>query len=200
MYISSIIKKSWEETKKNFWFFALVILIYTGLIIFTSMIARKTGPLGQILYIVLNFWLSAGWIIIALKIAQNHKASINDLFRGFPYLASYTGASILYFLMVSFGAILLLVPGIIWGIKFVFYPYFTVHKQMKALEALKASSDLTNGIKWDLLGFFFVTNIIGVLGLLALIIGIFWAWPLTMIAQALLYLKIIKTKSKIKLE
>ena len=65
---------------------------------------------------------------------------------------------------------------------------------MKALEALKASSQVTTGIKWDLLGFFFIMQLIALAGLLALLIGLFWAFPVTLIAQALLYLHITNKK------
>ncbi len=194
MVLSEIIQKGWKETKKSFWFFVLVIIIYFGLIELVSFILRKLiiSDIGAFIIILIVYvWLTIGLVIISLKKAKGEATDILDLFRGYPYLASSMGATLLYFLMVCAGLFLLIFPGVIWGVKYAFYQYFIVDKKMKALDALKASGKMTLGIKWDLLGIFIVLNIIEILGFLALIIGIFWAFPVALIASAVLYLKLV---------
>jgi uncharacterized membrane protein len=189
MIISEVIKKGWEETKKNFWFFVMLLIVYMGIYIGASLLLVKIKVIGQIITILLAFYLSVGIIIVALKKAKGELASIGDLFAGLPYLASYAGASILYMLIVMAGMFLLVFPAVIWGIQYMFYPYLVIDKKMKAIEALKASSRMTKGSKWDLFGINFVIGIVGMLGLFCLVIGLFWTIPLTMIAQALVYYK-----------
>ena len=89
------------------------------------------------------------------------------------------------------GMILLIFPMFIWGIKFQFFPYFIVEKGLGPVEALKASSRITMGAKWDLLGLWSVLGVIVILGMLCLGIGIFAAMPTVMVAVALTYRKLL---------
>ena len=195
--IKEIIRKSWQITRKNIGFFVLVILIYLCLVTCATLIIRKLiltsrtwEYIGQAAFIILESWLSIGIITISLKKARNQDTEISDLFKGFPYLASYIGAYILYFLLVTTGVLLLIVPGIIWGLKYMFYPYLIIDKKMKAIEALRESSRITYGNKWFLLKFEIVLFLIALAGVLALLIGLFWAIPVLCISYAQVYLKI----------
>ncbi len=145
--------------------------------------------------IILEFWLSIGIIIICLKTVKGQNTKISDLFQGLPYLASYTGAYVLYTLLVMTGFFLLVVPGVVWHLKYMFFPYFVIEKKMKAIEALKASSKITCNIKWDLLRLEILLFLINLLGVAALLIGTFRTIPIMWISYALVYLK-IKDKFK----
>ena len=94
-------------------------------------------------------------------------------------------------LIVVAGVILLVFPAVIWGIKFSLWPYFIVDRQTGPVEALRASSKATSGVKWDLLGFYFVVSVVQVLGILCLVIGLFAAWPTAMVATALVYRRLL---------
>jgi len=71
---------------------------------------------------------------------------------------------ILYTLITLVGTILLIIPGIIWGIKFQFFGYFIVDKGLEPIEALKRSAAITKGVRWSLL---FLA--------LSLLVSIYWA-------------------------
>jgi uncharacterized membrane protein len=87
--------------------------------------------------------------------------------------------------------LLLIVPGIIWGIKFCFFDYFVVDKRLGPIEALKRSSAITRGVKWDLFVFFLMLTGINLLGAFCLLIGLFAAIPTTMVAQAFVYRRLL---------
>jgi uncharacterized membrane protein len=108
----------------------------------------------------------------------------------------YLFGSILYVLIFCAGLILLIFPGIIWGIKFGLFPYFIIDKGLGPIKALKASAKTTMGARWDLLGFGFVVSIISLLGVLCLVIGIFATIPTTMIAAALVYRRLLSQTKK----
>lgn len=82
---------------------------------------------------------------------------------------------------------MLIIPGIIWAIKFQYYGYFIVDKGLGPIKALEASSNLTDGVKWDLFLFGLLLTCIDLLGLLCLGIGLFAAIPTTIIARAFVY-------------
>jgi hypothetical protein len=199
MILSDLLKKSWDETTNNFGFYALLLLLYTGILLFLSLVMQNLAKgdgifvfFSQVVIIIAQAWLDIGLIIIFLKKARSQKTSVSDLFNGMPFLSSYLGALILYFLMLLGGTFLLVIPAFIWGIKYMFYPYFIVDKNLTAIGALKASGRATRGSRWDLLGMMFVLNVITVLGLLALVVGIFWAFPVAMLCRTHIYLKLAK--------
>ena len=103
----------------------------------------------------------------------------------------YLIGSILYGLIVFAGTILLIIPGIIWGIQFCFYDYFIIDKGLGPIEALKRSSAITRGVKWDLFVFSLILLGINLLGALCLLIGLFATIPTTMVAIAFVYRKLL---------
>lgn len=200
MFISEVVKKGWDEAKKSFWFFVGVIVLFVVLIAIISMASTAVinrymgngfvGFVVGVVNIILTSYLSIGLILIGIKKAKNESTSIGDLFVGFPYVASYIGASVIYFLIVLAGFILLIFPGVVWSIKYGFYPYLIIDKKMKAIESIKASAKITHGFKWDILGVWFVIELIGILGFFCLLIGLFWTIPLVLVSSALVYLKL----------
>jgi len=97
------------------------------------------------------------------------------------------GTAVLYGLIIFGGFLLFIVPGIIWSVKFSLWSYFVVDKGLGPVQALKASSRATMGVKWDLFGFGIVCGAINILGVLCLIIGIFATYPTVIVATALVY-------------
>ena len=86
---------------------------------------------------------------------------------------------------------MLIIPGIIWGIKFQFFSYFIVDKGLGPIEALKRSSTITKGAKWDLFLFGLLVWLINLLGALCLLVGLFATIPTTGVAMAFVYHKLL---------
>jgi len=198
IYTGEMVKFGWKTMKDNLGFFIGLLLLSCIVVmapqIIACIVAKKVVFLGVILYIVyivLNCVVTMGLIKISLKFCDNEKGTIGDLFSCFPLFSKYLYSSILFILIIIGGIILLIFPAIIWGIKFGLYPYFIVEKGMGPVEALKASSRATMGAKWDLLGFGFVVGVINTIGVLCLLIGLFATVPLTMVAVALVYRKLL---------
>jgi uncharacterized membrane protein len=87
--------------------------------------------------------------------------------------------------------ILLVIPGIIWSIRFHFFSYLIVDKGVSPIEALKKSSKITKGTKWDLFLFGILLVFINILGALALLVSLFVTMPATMVANAFVYRKLL---------
>ena len=109
------------------------------------------------------------------------------MFSQSSLLWDYILGSLLYILIVIGGLILLIVPGIIWAIKYQFYGYAIIDKKMNAFDAINESGRITQGHKWTLLGLFFANLGIVILGFLCLIVGIFAAIPVVELATAFAY-------------
>lgn len=76
-------------------------------------------------------------------------------------------ASLLYVVMVFGGLIALIIPGIILGIAFSFYSFPVVEKNMGAIDALKASWNMTKGNRSNIFIFSLVLLVVGMIVLVA---------------------------------
>jgi len=188
----------WDTTKRNIGFF-IGLLIVAGLVQYVPDIIATTieadAPFLSSIIRIVSYVLSAiiwmGLIKIFLRFCDGEKGEFSDLFSCYPLFFKYLVGSILYGLIVSLGLILLILPGIIWAIKFYFFDYLIIDKGLGPIDALEKSSEITRGIKFDLLSFGILIGIINLLGLLCLLVGLFVTIPITMVATAFVYRKLM---------
>lgn len=180
----------WSTTKANLGLLIGVTVIVV-IISCAGQVFHSLPVLGNILSWILSTIISMGLIRFALKFADGARGEFNDLFSSFDMLLDYIGASILYALIVVGGMCLLIVPGIIWAIKFGFYGYFIIDKRCSAVEALKQSAALTRGAKWDIFVFGFACFGVNLLGAIAFGVGLLVTIPTIFLAWAFVYRKLL---------
>jgi uncharacterized membrane protein len=192
------IKTGWETMKKNFWFF-VGLLIVSGLVeVIPTSIANIFKSRMFVLYFIL---IIAAWVIqaivkmglikITLDVLDKGKGEMGDLFSRADRFINFILGAILYALIVIGGLILLIVPGIIWAIKYQYFSYLIVDKNMKPMEAIRKSGEITMGNKGNLFVLGLLLCLINLAGLLCLLIGLFATVPLTMVATAYVYRKLM---------
>lgn len=195
---SEAVRFGWNIMKSNVGFF-IAFLIVGGLIYtvpdIIALLVKKDAPVLSIILRIISWVLSMviqmGFIRIAIRFCDNEKGEFADLFSCFPLFFKYLFGSILYVLVFLGGLILLIIPGIIWAIKFQFFSYFIVDKRLGPIEALKRSAVITKDAKWDLFVFGLLLTGINLLGILCLLIGLFATIPTTMVAGAFVYRKLL---------
>ncbi len=197
----------WKTMKDNLGLFIgiLITMILVNVLpdIMGEVIEKKIPVLSIIIYVafgILHLIITMGFLKIVLGFCDNEKPGFVELFSCYRLFFKYLFSTILYMLIVSGGLILLIVPGIIWSIKFQFYPYFIIDKGMGPVEALKASASITQGAKWELLGFGLIIGIINLLGALCLVIGLFATLPTTWVAYAFVYRKLLEQTEMVQLK
>ena len=104
--------------------------------------------------------------------------------------ATFGGNPVNFFTVIIMG--LSLIPAVRTGLRLMFAKFIVLENEVKPIEALRESRKITKGIEAKLFGFCLVVLLINVLGLLCLIVGVFFTAPLTVIATALLYKKFTK--------
>jgi hypothetical protein len=85
-----------------------------------------------------------------------------------------------------------ILPVIYLSIRWMFFGYLIVDKNSKTIESLRLSWKITEGNFWHLVGFGLSVIGLSILGLLALILGVFVAIPIIIMMQALIYLQLAK--------
>lgn len=184
----------WNSMKSHFGFFVLLLLamlLISGVPDLVSAELDDSAPaLAVIVSIagaILSIIAQIGSTKISLKFVDGDTPQLNDLFAYANLFFKYVGASLLYLLIVLGGLVLLIVPGVIWAIKFGFYSYIIIDTGARPVAALKQSAILTRGAKPELFLFAVILGLVNVAGAFALLVGLFATIPATMVAAAYVY-------------
>jgi len=194
--ISEALRFGWNTTKSNLGIligFSIATLIIFRIPSIISNIAPENIFLGTISFViaaVLYLVVTMGMIKTALRLCDQEKARFSDFFSQYHLFFRYFFAIVLWGLITWVGMILLIIPGIIWGIKYFFCDYFVIDKKSKPIEALKQSAAITRGIKWQLFVFFVAIGFIGILGALPYLISLFVTFPAFMLVLDGLFLSV----------
>lgn len=213
--ISEAVSTGWGYTKLNYPIligsFAVLMAIGVAFAIIENIIgamgAKSTAlsvvgvlALATLVETVLRIGVqnltSIGFTRIQLNILDNQPTKIGQLFHPEDVFWRYLGGSIVYGLIVIGGIILLIVPGVIWAIKYQFALPLIVDKKMGIMEAITKSGQMTKGYKGWLFGLAIVLGLINLAGLLALFIGLLITVPLTAMAQIWVYRQLLANESK----
>lgn len=184
--------------KKNVLFFlsvfvvwALVTFISSG---FQNSLNASRQPLlsfvFRLIFWVLNSIIAMGIINISLKFVEGKTPKLKEIFYT-KNLFNFIIASILRTIIIIAGLILFIVPGIILSIKLQFSEYLIVDKNVDAIDSIKQSWEMTKGVKWNLFLLGLILGFINILGILALLVGTLITVPLTLVANAYVYRKLL---------
>jgi uncharacterized membrane protein len=184
----------WRTTLKSL---PLLIGLTIGAVVIrviqTLVVSALTGDrasyqlLDQLVSLATNTFIGIVFVTMGLKLYDGEPITTDSLMSRMNVFLSYLGTSILYGLIVFVGFLLLIVPGIIWAIKFGFSFEFVVDKGYSPMDALRASSRATSGFKWTLFGLGLASFGIIILGLIALVVGILVAAPVVFLAWIFAY-------------
>lgn len=183
--VGKAFRYGWETLKKDFWYFIGISVLY---VVITSVPNAGDNDSGLgILGIFIGAWLTGGLYRILLDYHAGKKQEFTMLFTQLKQFWRILLGELLILLIILGGLILLIVPGIIWGIRYMFTIMIIVDKNVEIGEAMRMSKEMTKGIKGQL--FVFVLASLGVmlLGFIALGVGIFVALPIIWLAFVSMY-------------
>ena len=184
--------------KQNILFFLGIFVIWAFATIISSTVRGSLDDnrqflisfLFSLLMWVVSSIISMGIINISLMFAENKKPELKDIFYT-QKVFNFILMSIIRTIIVIGGFILFIVPGIILSIKFSFADYLIVDKKLDAIASLKKSWEITKGVKANLFIFRILLGLINVVGFLCLLLGLLVTVPLTMVASAYVYKKLL---------
>ncbi len=191
--VGSAIRFGWETFKKRPWFFvgaSVVIFIAYGVAgAVTSAIdaglggsAKEPTLIGSLINWILSTFISMGVTAFYLAAHDNPETvDLTPLWHPRPFW-KFLGASILVGLTIGIGFVLLIVPGLIAAVFFMFTTFIVIDKELGPIEAMKESMRIGHGYRWPLLGFICVLALIMLAGVIALLVGVLVAMPVTSLA------------------
>ena len=147
------------------------------------------GIIGFIGNIVLQVWINVGLVIIALNLAKGKPTTFGMMFSGGPYILPVFVSSLIVFLAVMIGYVLLIVPGVIVALSLWSFQYFIVDQNSGIMESVQLAWKYASGNRLQifLMGLIFFGLML--LGALACGIGLIVVMPLGVLMMAVAYLQ-----------
>lgn len=192
----SLVRFGWETFKKRPWFFigvyATIAVVGSGFN-YSGDGSALGWPMTLALIIagvvlaVLQMVLRMGETRLLLNAEHNVDSAIfYDLLTRRPFW-KYVGANVLYGCIVMIGFILLIVPGVMWSIKYMFVRFLVIERGMGPIDALRESARMTEGHMWEL--FWLALRLIGIniLGFVCLFVGLLVSVPVSQLATVRAY-------------
>lgn len=202
--IQECLSFGWRTFKARPWFFIgafFLVFIVSWATNFPHDVYKQVPPGGTdlIAYVALSalsmacsFLISMGEYHFSLR-AHDDTANVTlrDLLYFRPFW-KYVGVSLLLVVILIPAFLLLIVPGVILALMFLFSGLIVLDRGLGPIEALKESARITKGNRWRL--FLFVLAMVGVnlLGLLALVVGLLVSVPVTTLALVHAYRALAK--------
>jgi uncharacterized membrane protein len=190
--IADAITYSWNAAFRNFasvMLVSVVVFVGNGLVFLISTVNGNAGLnlAFQLLGVLVDLLLVLGLVRASLDVVQGRTPTLAEVFRPDGY-GPYLIASILFLVGVWLGIVLLVVPGVIFGIVFQFYGYVVAeHPDVPALVALQRSAQITHGVRFRLFGLSVILLLLNLFGAMLCVVGLIVTYAITAIALAYVY-------------
>ena len=199
--IGTLFRDAWRDYKANWTMFIVIGIIFILVSILGNLgtsFDSVTGVIEQSTIVAILGWLlqvfiALGFIRFLLNIVDGKEYKIEDLFRGarsIEHFAFFIVVVMLYTAFIGLGTVLLVIPGIIALVGFIFAQYLIAEEKAGIFESFKESWKMTAGNRWKIFWLMIVLLFFNVFGLLVLVIGLFITVPMTYLMYAHLYRKL----------
>jgi len=175
--------------------FASTVAMVPGLLcfaLFRSNVALLVtlGALGLFASSCILLFFSVGLTRIAVAAARGDRPAFVLLFSGGPVTVPYILSGLIVGVLVEFGTLAFVAPGVMLLAGFVLTPFFIVEESLGPLEAMRASWEATRGHKGRIAVFLLASAGAQMLGSLAFGIGSVVAQGVTLIGLTTIYTRL----------
>jgi hypothetical protein len=172
-----------------------VVMLFFMIIPMAPFFAMK-GNLFQMTFSVVQMliysYITLGLTNICFKVIDRKPISVADLFNRTDLFLNYLLCALLFGIVLALGYIALIIPGIIFTVKFLFSSYLVVDKEIGPVDAMKRSWEITNHCSWRVLGLLLVLVLINLVAIVLFLIPYLFTFPMTVIIIALTARKLQK--------
>ena len=145
------------------------------------------GTISELLQILITTPLMAGLIVMGMRIANGQVAEVGLMFSQFSKILPLFFTTILMWIFIAIGFVLLIVPGIYLLFAYAMAIPLVVDKDMGPWQALETSRKAITKKWFKYSGFYLLMLLAILLGVLLILIGVIWAAPFVLIAYGIAY-------------
>lgn len=164
--IGQLFSSTWKEYKNRFLVFFMISFVANVLsLVFQFVPEDSSQPwvwaAAAVLFLAMLYIALWGQGALTLAVRSSEKNDWTTFFtRSHNKILTLLWSGILTFLAVLGGTVLLIVPGIIFGIWFSFASFFIMYEDKKAIDSMKASKALVTGNVFGILVRWLVPGVI----------------------------------------
>ncbi len=178
--IGQALSDGWKQFMRRPWYLLGVALSIFAIF---AMTAGNNSAVTALSYIVYG-----GFVATLLKHASGDTIVFDDLFdvvdKRWIYFA-FLG--IIKSVLIFLGLLCFIVPGVYLAIRWMFAEILVIDKGLRPMEALKASSEMTEGVRGKLFLYALVSILLMLVGLFVFVIGAVVAGIVLQLASIRLY-------------
>lgn len=180
----------------------------TGFSFFNSLGAGNAGTISLIvlavvfllIYVILTILLNISYVVIGF--VKDKDVSFKTVFNmSRTYFWKYVGLSIVMMIVLAFLYLLLIIPGVIFTVYWLFAVFVLVREKTGVFDSLRRSQRIVRGRWWKTFGYFLLLSLIVVLvsivtnfiPLVGALIPMLVLTPFTMLFLKNFYLELRKT-------
>lgn len=197
-----LLKSAWatlKGLKTTFWIAAVIYGVVYMILSFAlaASVGRSVDPvtgafslgvfLAEMSIGLIMMPMAMGLFMIALKFSVGAKIEVGELFKHYNKIVPLFLTYLIFYLLVAFGLILLIIPGIYLMVAFSMAVPLVVEKQMAPWDALMTSRKAITHKWFAMLGLSLLSMLLIIIAAIPLGIGLIWAIPLVVLAFAILY-------------
>ena len=143
----------------------------------------------QLLITMIALPMSIAVMIMGIRHAQNKLVSAGEVFRHFGTMGNLLLAYIIMMIFIVIGMMLLVIPGIYLMYAYMFAMPLIVEKKMGAWHALETSRKAVTKVWFRFFGFVWLLMLINIVAAIPLGLGWIWTVPWSVLAFAMVYIK-----------
>ncbi len=162
--------KIWESLEIGWTLFMKRPWYLFGLMLAVLGLFAATMPQGA-LATALSSIVTCSFMMLMLRHSKGESINFDDLFTIDQRWISFAFLAIIKGFFILLGLVCFIIPGVYLAVRWSFAELLVIDKNMRPLEALKASSVLTEGQRGKLFLFSFVCVLLIFLGIFFIIIG-----------------------------
>jgi hypothetical protein len=185
---------AWKIYKDNPIFYVGIVLTFFASWVLLELIVIKGYGLGTIFNLAIHITfliafsgMQVGFIKICLDVKAGNNPHYAELFNSINQGAKFFVAQLAYFVIVSIGLLLLVIPGVYLGGRYGFFTFDMVEKNSGITESFQASATLMNGSTGKIAYYLFLLLLLNIFGALFIGLGLLITVPVSALTMASLY-------------
>jgi hypothetical protein len=185
---------AWPIFKKHFGLFTAVLLTIFGAWVALEIVVIAGQRLGIVLWVVAHLaflvfvaGVEVGFLRICLALCDGKEPTFADIFTHLALGPKFLVGQILYVLVVVFGLLLLVVPGVYFSVRYALFGFCMAAGETSLVRSFQQSAILSMGTKTYLLRVLVTLLILNTVGACVLGFGLFITVPLSVLLMTAVY-------------
>lgn len=162
IHIRGALKAGWQAFTRRPWYLLGLLLAFVVVFVIS---------LGNALVSALAYIAYGGYLLMLLKHLRGDEIKLDDMFTIDSRWISFAFLGIIKTLLILLGLLCFIIPGVYLAIRWLFAELLVLDQGLRPLEALKASSALTAGVRGKLFLFCLVGCLLMILVTPLILIG-----------------------------